>query len=123
MAKKATITLYAATMFGLAASLAILSAATAQQREAITGIDKIHAQAPVGGKVCMIRHKHGGDGTMPSRRGAEAASIRAWQVFTADEYGTAWGKYALAGSKKMLCAQSGGAWTCQTTAKPCRAAR
>ncbi len=113
----------AVTSFGLATSVAIGSGATAQQRQASTGVDSIHAQVRVGGKVCMSGHEHGGEGTLPSKAGAQAAAIRAWQVFTSDEYGTAWGKYALAAAKAMRCTQIGGAWTCQTTAKPCRAAR
>ena len=94
--------------------------AGAQQTKAITGIDKIHQQARVGNKVCFTEHAHYGEGTMPSRKGAEGAAIRAWQVFTADEYGTAWGKYSLAIAKTMSCSQSGAAWTCKTNARPCR---
>lgn len=123
MLPKSTTIVWAAALLALAAYLETSPNATAQQRQAITGIDKIHAQARVGGKVCMIRHEHGGDGTMPSEGGAEAAAIRAWEVFTADEYGTAWGEYELAAAKKMRCTPSGDAWTCQTTARPCRAAR
>lgn len=97
--------------------------ALAQQKQAITGIDKIHAQARFGNRVCMTSHRHYGEGTMPSRNGAEAAAIRAWQVFTADEYGNAWGSHALATNKSMKCSQSGGFWTCGTIAYPCRPAR
>ena len=57
---------------------------------------------------------------MPSRKGAEAAAIRQWQVFTVDEYGTAWGRYAIAEAKSMKCAAAGSRWVCKTEARPCR---
>ena len=122
LSKQATL-VGAVALAGLTAILVTSTKAVAQQRQAITGIDKIHAQARAGSKVCMVRHKHGGEGTMPSEQGAEAAAIRAWQVFTADEYGTAWGEYEMAAAKTMRCTEAAGAWTCQTTARPCRAAR
>lgn len=96
--------------------------AVAQQTRAITGIDRIHAQAQFGNRVCMTSHRHYGEGTMLSRKGAEAAAIRAWQIFTADEYGNAWGSHALATNKSMKCSQSGGFWTCGAIAYPCRSA-
>ena len=97
--------------------------ALAQQRKVVTGIDQIHAQVRVGGKVCMASHEHTGFGTMPSRGGAEAAAVRHWQVFTADEYGNAWGDYGRAVAKRMSCTPSSQSWSCQTSAKPCRTGR
>jgi len=86
----------------------------------LTGIDNIHAQTRVGGKVCMSDHEHVGEGNLTSRKGAEAAAVRAWQDFTAFEYGSAWGKYTLAVGKTMNCASTSGRWTCNVTARPCR---
>lgn len=71
----------------------------------------------------MTSHSHYGEGTLPSRKGAEAAAIRSWQIFTAEEYGSAWGSHALANGRAMSCSQSGGMWTCKTNAFPCRAIR
>lgn len=99
------------------------SSATAQQRKELTGIDKIHKQARFGNRICMTTHRHYGEGTMPSRRGAEAAAIRKWVDFTAEEYGTRWGSHELSGNKSMTCKQEGGLWTCATIAHPCRPLR
>lgn len=107
---------------GLGLSLACVGASAQEKKStaSVTGIDKIHAQARVGGKVCMVDHEHFGEGNLPSKRGAQAAAVRAWESFTAWEYGTVWGRYSLAAAKKMSCSGSGAAWTCQTTARPCR---
>lgn len=88
-----------------------------------TGLDRLHAQARVGGKVCMTEHEHYGEGSMPTRRGAELSAMRSWSGFTALEYGRPWGRYALAAGKRMDCSGSGGRWVCKTSARPCRPAR
>jgi hypothetical protein len=105
-----------------AASVAVLSVSGPVFAQS-TGLDKMHAQARVGGKTCMTEHEHYGEGTMPSRRGAELAAKRAWTNFTAWEYGKSWGNYAAAADKKMDCSQSGSMWVCKTTARPCRSGR
>jgi hypothetical protein len=116
---------WTAALVGIALGLACVGASAQEKKStaAVTGIDKIHAQARVGGKVCMVDHEHYGEGNLPSKRGAEAAAVRAWESFTAWEYGSAWGRYSLAVAKKMSCSASGAAWTCQTTARPCRTGR
>jgi hypothetical protein len=97
---------------------AIAGAVGAQQ---LTGLDKIHAQARVGGKVCMIEHEHYGESRQyPSRATAEGQAVRQWVIFTAEEYGKAWGSYDLAVGKRMSCESSGGLWVCKTSARPCR---
>jgi hypothetical protein len=112
------------TRFVLApAALAVLAALAPSAAAQTSGLDKMHAQARVGGKTCMTEHEHYGEGEMPSRRGAQQAAIRAWSVFTAEEYGKSWGSYAMAVGKKMDCKQSGGRWACKTTARPCRPGR
>lgn len=88
----------------------------------LTGLDKLHQQARIGGKLCMTSHEHAGEGSLPSRRGAEAAAIRHWEGFTAWEYGKPWGSYGLAVGRKMECSNSGSAWACSTRARPCRSA-
>ncbi len=89
----------------------------------VTGLDGLHNQARIGGKICMTEHEHYGEGTMGSRKGAEQAAMRSWASFTAWEYGAPWGRYNLAVGKSMDCAQSGSQWVCKTTARPCRAGR
>ncbi len=88
-----------------------------------TGLDRIHDQARVGGKVCMTKHEHYGEGSMPTRRAAQLVAMRSWSSFASFEYGSSWGNYARAAAKKMDCSESGGRWLCKTTARPCRIGR
>jgi hypothetical protein len=90
------------------------------QKSPVTGLDKLHEQARVGGKTCMIDHEHGGEGTLPSRKGASEAAIRHWESFTAWEYGKPWGSYRLAAARKLDCQSGGSGWLCRVTARPCR---
>jgi hypothetical protein len=110
-----------------ACALAIAAAwgtAQAQSRRAMeaqeTGVASIHQWMKVGRKTCMVDHFHDGSGNGPSRKQAETAAIRAWSEFTAWEYGTPWGRYAIAESKKMDCSQGGMGWNCAVQARPCR---
>lgn len=97
-------------------------AVRAQSATGLTGNDQLHEQARLGGKICMTAHEHGGEGSLPSRKGAEAAAIRHWEGFTTWEYGKPWGKYSLAVGKNMECANNGSVWVCNTRARPCRPA-
>lgn len=86
-----------------------------------TGLDSIHRQVAVGGRVCMADHSHHGEGTPYStRRVAEQSAIRAWASFTILEYGKDWGNYTIAAGKVMNCNQTDGRWLCKTDARPCR---
>ena len=102
------------------ATISIGSAAHAQSPAGLTGLDKMHQQTNVGGKVCMTDHEHGGEGALSSRKGAEAAAIRHWEGFTAWEYGKPWGRYSVAAGRKMECKNGGSGWVCSTRARPCR---
>ncbi len=106
----------------LAAILMILLLVPFPASAELTGLDRIHAQARVGSKVCMTEHEHYGEGNMPTRRAAERLAIRSWSGFTAFEYGRPWGSYRLAAGKRMECSQSSGRWLCKTWARPCRPA-
>ena len=88
-----------------------------------TGLDMIHAQSRVGNKICMTEHEHFGDGSMPTKRAAQQAAVQSWSGFTAFEYGSLWGRYALAVGKNLECTESGGRWVCKVRARPCRPAR
>ena len=107
-----------------AAALCLLLAAgraVAHSSYEETGIAGIHAWVKVGRKTCMVDHFHDGSGTGPTRIMAERAAIRAWAEFTAWEYGSAWGRYAMAASKKATCSREGGSsWRCAVEARPCR---
>lgn len=83
----------------------------------------IHEHVRVKGKVCMKDHFHDGSSTnMPTRKAAETEAIRAWQDFTAWEYGRNWGNFRMAESKGVKCggADRDRSWGCQVTARPCR---
>lgn len=85
-----------------------------------TGMAQIHQWVKVGRKTCMLDHFHDGSGNGSTRKQAERAAIAAWAEFTAWEYGSPWGRYAIAESKRMDCSQSGGGWSCAVQARPCR---
>jgi len=99
--------------------------AEAQSRRAMaaqeTGVAEIHSWVKVGRKTCMLDHFHDGSGTGRTKREAERAAIVAWSEFTAWEYGTPWGRYAIAASRSANCSQqSRGSWSCAVQALPCR---
>lgn len=87
------------------------------------GLEGLHDHRREGGKVCMVDHFHDGSGSGKTRKSAEADAARAWAEFTAWEYGGRWGSYGNAANKSMSCSASAGSWTCQTSARPCRAGR
>jgi hypothetical protein len=109
---------------GIAAAcgLALLAICSgdALSQGAESGMASIHQWVKVGRMTCLLDHFHDGNGTGANRRQAEQAAIRAWVEFTAWEYGSPWGRYAIAASKKMDCSQGSGSWTCAVQARPCR---
>jgi len=108
-------------VFSMAIAGSVMAATSLQANQAATtGLDKLHDQARVAGKTCMTDHEHGGEGTLPSKKGASEAAIRHWEGFTTWEYGKVWGSYRLAVGRKMDCQTGGSGWLCKTTARPCR---
>jgi hypothetical protein len=97
--------------------LGATGAAQAQAEE--TGLAQLHSWVKMGRKTCMTDHYHSGTGNGPTRVQAERDAIQSWVDFTAWEYGTPWGRYALSASKKMTCERTG-SWTCFVEARPCR---
>lgn len=87
------------------------------------GLEGLHDHRREGNKVCMVDHFHDGSGSGKTRKLAEADAARAWSEFTAWEYGGRWGSYGNAANKTMNCSNSGGTWSCQISARPCRAGR
>ena len=85
-----------------------------------TGLDELHSKVRIGGRLCMADHFHDGSGTGSTRARAQAAAIRAWIDFTAWEYGSRWGSYGAAVSKRMSCSGGPGNFSCSTSARPCR---
>ena len=86
-----------------------------------TGLASIHDWRKEGGRTCMSDHFHDGAGSGDSRKAAEAKAIASWVSFTAFEYGTIWGNYNIAGSKKVDCTETGAkSWSCSLTARACK---
>ncbi len=109
---------YIAALVSIGVS-ALASSALAQGM----GLEGLHDHRREGNKVCMVGHFHDGAGSGKTRKLAEADAARAWSQFTAWEYGGRWGSYGNAANKTMNCSNSGGSWSCQTEARPCRAGR
>jgi len=103
------------TALGFAA-YALMGPAWADQ----TGFSDMHTQARVGGKMCMIDHWHYGNGTGSTKAAAQRDAIGSWQSFTDFEYGSDWARFNKAVAKKISCSQSGGGFSCQVEARPCR---
>jgi hypothetical protein len=106
---------------GLAVVMGILVVATgaAQAQAEETGLAQLHSWVKMGRKTCMVDHFHSGNGNAPTRGQAERQAIQSWGDFTAWEYGTPWGRYSIAASKKMTCERTG-SWSCFVEARPCR---
>lgn len=109
-------------VFVSAAVVSVLVAPAASAQE--TGLHKLHKIAPMGGKMCMTEHEHYGESPASSTKNvAMKLAVNKWIQFTADEYGKAWGSYALAVGKKEKCAGSAPNIVCSVTARPCRSGR
>jgi len=96
----------------------LIGAGVAAQAEE-TGVAGIHSWVKIGRKTCLADHFHSGNGSGPTRPQAEKAAVQSWADFTAWEYGSTWGKYTVATSKKMTC-ERGDSWSCFVEARPCR---
>jgi hypothetical protein len=109
----------ALALFAWAGTAQAQSRNTMQAQE--TGVAEIHSWVKVGRKTCMLDHFHDGSGTGRTKKDAERAAIVAWSEFTAWEYGSPWGRYAIAESRSANCSQqSPSAWSCAIQARPCR---
>ena len=51
---------------------------------------------------------------------ALSAARTAWSAAVQTRYGISWSVWTLAQQKVQHCSQSGGVWTCNAQAKPCR---
>lgn len=76
------------------------------------------------GKICRVLitpHFHVGiGGDRSSKRAARTDAVRRWKRFTVWEYGSAWGRVALAKHKSFACTRILGGWRCLFTAQPCK---
>ncbi len=81
----------------------------------------LHTLKKEGRLLCQDGHFHYMTGdTLPDKKKAMASAIDNWQGFTAAEYGTDWAYFRKAGSKKITCTPSGGAWSCSVEGRPCK---
>lgn len=86
-----------------------------------TGVGQaLHAVVKVGKKICFDGHSHSSSGTGASQKVAEMSAINNWAGFTAWEYGTDWAHMGKAIKKSMKCSRSGGAYSCDVEATPCK---
>ena len=107
---------------GLVAMIAALTAvdiSTAAADE--TGLASMHSLRREGGRLCMSDHWHyGSSGSERSRGAAQRGAIRSWQDFTDLEYGSSLARFSRAASRKVSCSRSGGGWSCNVEARPCK---
>ena len=89
-----------------------------------TGFITIHDLRREGRLYCTVSHTHIGNGTeQRTKRRAIRSAARSWSEFTAWEYGTDWGRWRYARSKKISCNGRRGAITCMVEARPCKPLR
>jgi hypothetical protein len=105
---------------GLALAGALLGVGYAPAFADQTGFASMHTQARVGGKMCMTDHYHYGSGTGSTKAAAQRDAIGSWQSFTDFEYGSDWARFSKAVGKRVSCSGSGGGFSCQVEARPCR---
>jgi len=101
---------------GLLALGSVWSAAVAQDGMGLAGI---HDWVKIGGRTCMVDHFHDGQGSGPTKAQAQAAAQRAWEDFTAWEYGRRWGKWRNSVSKSGSCSGVRGNISCNVSSRPC----
>lgn len=85
-----------------------------------TGLASMHDQRREGRKVCMSSHFHSGTGQGRTKKAAKAAAIKAWQEFTAFEYGLDWAYYRRAASRGLRYDRTASGWEAYVEARPCR---
>jgi hypothetical protein len=83
----------------------------------------IHTQDRERGVVCFADHYHYGSSAGLSSKGAAlGVAVKSWSDFVDFEYGPAWSRWSIAGSKSVKCGRVGigGPWSCDINARPCR---
>lgn len=73
-----------------------------------------------GGKLCIVGHTHGGDGTGGSQKIALNAAIKAFVITTVDEYGSDWANWSKSASKTVKYEKTGDGWSAHAEARPCK---
>lgn len=109
-----------AIAFAAVAAVVTFSFGTSAQANETGVAQALHSLQKVGGRTCLVDHFHDGAGSGSSKAEAMKAAIASWSDFTAWEYGTSWGRYAVARNKSANCSRTSMGWNCNITAIPCR---
>lgn len=84
-----------------------------------TGFASIHEWRIEGNRTCFTGHYHYGSGEGATKKAAQTAAIKAWQEFTALEYGSDWARFSIAGSKSVSFSKAASGWSASVEARPC----
>ena len=88
---------------------------------AVTGLAAAHNLRRESGRLCFSDHFHyGSSAGKSSMKAAQAAAVASWADFVDFEYDGSWTSFARASNKEVKCSQSGGSWSCDASARPCR---
>lgn len=79
-----------------------------------------HAVRREGGRLCIVGHTHGGDGTGGTKSVALNAAIRAFVITTETEYGSDWANWRKAASKRIRYDKTADGWSAHAEARPCK---
>ncbi|MEL7047378.1 MAG: hypothetical protein AAFO75_00195 [Pseudomonadota bacterium] len=85
-----------------------------------SGMADMHDQRREGSKICLSDHFHTGTGEGRTKRAARADAIKAWQEFTAWEYGLDWAYFRRAASKSVGVQKASNGWEAVIEGRPCR---
>jgi hypothetical protein len=112
-------TIYGCARRALAAAALLLVATPVMAQE----VADIHEQRHERGVICFADHYHYGSSAGLSSKGAAlGVAAKSWSDFVDFEYGPAWARWSISGSKSVKCSRAGlgGAWGCDISARPCR---
>ena len=84
-----------------------------------TRLAGMHEWTKERGRTCMRAHFHAGAGKGPTKAVARKAAIRAWEEFTAFEYGWSWARFRYAASKGVAYTKTSEGWAASVEARPC----
>lgn len=73
-----------------------------------------------GGRLCIVGHTHGGDGSGGTKAVALNGAIRAFVITTETEYGSDWASWRKAASKRVKYTKTGDGWSAHAEARPCK---
>jgi hypothetical protein len=105
----------------VAAVAAVTSVDVSSTSAAETGLATMHAWRRERGRICMSDHWHyGSSASHRTRAAAQRDAIRSWQDFTNLEYGSRWARFSRSASRRVGCSRSGGGWSCNVEARPCK---